>query len=216
MVHCCYTLCCFPPLHWHSLSTATKTNAGSVKYTLCRTDETAGPRLGLSEAWLDSWMWLKGLVRVCVCGGCVSRHMTGLEYISTCLPDCNNQLQISGLLLDNRGWLRLFNHNIFFLLFLCSYLSSLADSLLQNARIDGRACPLCTLPQLFLFLLPFCSLYRRFIPLSEADRRAQWHREHGTCHPRRPGVFKLSVCFLSYFSMNRLESPVLQWTAFIF
>lgn len=155
MVHCCYTLCCFPPLHWHSLSTATKTNAGSVKYTLCRTDETAGPRLGLSEAWLDSWMWLKGLVRVCVCGGCVSRHMTGLEYISTCLPDCNNQLQISGLLLDNRGWLRLFNHNIFFLLFLCSYLSSLADSLLQNARIDGRACPLCTLPQLFLFLLPF-------------------------------------------------------------
>lgn len=120
MVHCCYTLCCFPPLHWHSLSTATKTNAGSVKYTLCRTDETAGPRLGLSEAWLDSWMWLKGLVWVCVCGGCVSRHMTGLEYISTCLPDCNNQLQISGLLLDNRGWLRLFNHNIFFCCCFCA------------------------------------------------------------------------------------------------
>lgn len=43
--------CSFLPFHRRArLSTASKTNPGSVKYTLGRPDETVGPHLGISGA----------------------------------------------------------------------------------------------------------------------------------------------------------------------
>lgn len=44
----------------HQLSAASKTKAGSVKYTVDRLDKTGGPHLGISAAWRDKPMWLGG------------------------------------------------------------------------------------------------------------------------------------------------------------
>lgn len=101
----------FPPVL--SLSTASKTNPGSVKYTLGKLNDTVCPHLGICAAWRDELMWLGGLGAT-VCGGHVTCHMTSLKFFSTCPSDCNGRPWCLGLHFDSKGWLRLFNQLFFF------------------------------------------------------------------------------------------------------